>query len=127
MLSHFHGIQHADDHKRIYQGLDVEIDIAEGRVILGQFFILKFDFSTINRSTNIEDANTFLKTNIANSLRLFYKTYSPYLPISFLTTLIVKIPPVLSRFVMLFLQLEKGEEVLVFRVLVIDCPLPRSP
>jgi len=79
MLSHFHGIQHADDHKRIYQGLDVEIDIAKGRVISGQFVILKFNFSTINRSTNIEDANTFPKTNIANSLRLFYKTYSPYL------------------------------------------------
>jgi hypothetical protein len=46
---------------------------------IGQFFILKFDFSTINRSTKIEDANTFLKTNIANSLRLFYKTYSSYL------------------------------------------------
>jgi len=79
MLAHFHGLQYADVHKSIYQGLDVQNDIAEGRVMPGQFFILKFDFSTINRSPNIMEANQGLKKSLNFSFEEFYDTYATYL------------------------------------------------
>lgn len=34
-LAHFHGLQHTDAHKSIYQGLDVQNDIAEEQVMTG--------------------------------------------------------------------------------------------
>ena len=45
----------------------------------GQFFVLKFDFSPVNRSPNIDEVDQYLKKNIATSFRTFYKTYSIYL------------------------------------------------
>ena len=45
----------------------------------GQFFILKFDFSSVNRSPDIGEANRSLKDTMAGSFRDFYRTYSAYL------------------------------------------------
>jgi len=45
----------------------------------GQFFILKFDFSSINRSPNVDAADQFLKDNLTASIKTFYETYSRYL------------------------------------------------
>jgi hypothetical protein len=51
----------------------------DGRVTPGQFFILKVDFSLLNRSPDIAKANQSLEETIADSSRVFYKTYSTYL------------------------------------------------
>jgi hypothetical protein len=40
---------------------------------------LKFDFSSVNRSPNIIEANELLKDTIALSFESFYTTYSTYL------------------------------------------------
>ena len=45
----------------------------------GQFFILKFDFSRVNRSPDIDKAHRSLERTIASSFRTFYETYSTYL------------------------------------------------
>ena len=78
MLEHFHGLQYRDTHQTLYQGLDVEKDIAERTVTPGQFFVLKFDFSPINCSPNFEQADRALKARITNSLKKFYITYAMY-------------------------------------------------
>lgn len=45
----------------------------------GQFFTLKFDFSRVNRSPDIDKAHRSLERTIASSFRAFYETYSTYL------------------------------------------------
>jgi hypothetical protein len=45
----------------------------------GQFFILKFDFSCVNRSPDIDNALQSLNRTMAGSFKEFYKTYSTYL------------------------------------------------
>ena len=45
----------------------------------GQFFSLKFDFSRVNRSPDIDQAHRSLERTIASSFRAFYETYSTYL------------------------------------------------
>lgn len=79
MLAHFHDLQHTDAHKSVYRGLDVQNDIAEGRVMPGQFFIWKMDFSTLNRSPNIVEAKEELKQFLNLSFERFYNTYATYL------------------------------------------------
>jgi hypothetical protein len=79
MLAHFHGLEYTDAHKSMYEGLDVQNDIAEGQVMPGQFFVLKFDFSTINRSPNIAEANQMLINSLNSSFEEFYNTYAIYL------------------------------------------------
>lgn len=54
-------------------------DITEGRVTPGQFFTLKFDFSTANRSPNLGQADRSLKVHMNNSFNTFYTTYAMYL------------------------------------------------
>jgi hypothetical protein len=44
----------------------------------GQFFILKVDFSLVDRSPNITHAHQSLQDTIADSFWEFYKTYSTY-------------------------------------------------
>ena len=40
---------------------------------------MSFDFSTINRSTNVDRANRSLEKAITDSVWSFYRTYSAYL------------------------------------------------
>jgi hypothetical protein len=58
----------------------VQEDIAERKVTPGRFFVLKFDFSPVNRNPNILEADRALKLRIANSLIEFYDTYAMYWP-----------------------------------------------
>jgi len=44
----------------------------------GQFFILKFDFSSVYRGPNINKANQSLQACINCSLETFYSTYASY-------------------------------------------------
>jgi len=57
----------------------VQKDIDEGRVIPGQYFILKFDFSVVNRNPNLEQADRSLKGIMTDCIENFYATYSRYL------------------------------------------------
>ena len=50
----------------------------DGRVTPGQFFILKADFSLVNRSPNIDKAHKSLQDTIADSFWAFYRAYSTY-------------------------------------------------
>jgi len=45
----------------------------------GQYFVLKFDFSTIHCSPNLTQANENLIVALNSSFRKFYKTYATYL------------------------------------------------
>ena len=45
----------------------------------GQFFVLRLDFSSVNISPSIDEANLFLKDTIAESFETFYETYTTYL------------------------------------------------
>ncbi|KAH0564824.1 hypothetical protein GP486_001784 [Trichoglossum hirsutum] len=80
MLEHFHGLQYTGVHHSAYKvcihGLDVQTDIEKGRITPGQYFVLKFDFSNVNRSLNPNDADLYLKNGINRSFEDFYETYS---------------------------------------------------
>lgn len=78
MLEVFHGIQYKHMHGSLYQGLDVQKDINDGTVTPGQYFILKFDFSTIDRCSDVKQASQSLKLKLNRSIERFYKTYSRY-------------------------------------------------
>ena len=54
-------------------------DIAEKTVTPGQFFVLKFDFSTVYRGPNMNMAAQSLRGNLALVFRNFYDTYANYL------------------------------------------------
>jgi len=55
----------------------VQKDIAEGKVTPGKFFVLKIDFSGINRiDGGIHQA---LKSRLSSSFSMFYITYASYL------------------------------------------------
>jgi hypothetical protein len=45
----------------------------------GQYFVLKFDFSTINASPNLEKANQNVIARLNSSIKKFYKAYAAYL------------------------------------------------
>jgi len=44
----------------------------------GQYFTLTFNFSTVNRSPNLEQADRSLKHSLALSIESFYQRYSIY-------------------------------------------------
>src|SRR5271154_5307741 len=53
--------------------------MTEGKVKPGEYFILKFDFSTVERSQDINDAARYLKEAISGAFEVFYETYVTYL------------------------------------------------
>src|SRR5271154_540971 len=53
--------------------------MTEGKVKPGEYFILKFDFSTVERSQDINDAARYLKKAISQAFEVFYETYVTYL------------------------------------------------
>ena len=53
--------------------------MAEGKVKPGQYFILKFDFSTVERSPNVDATAQHLKICISQTFKEFYNTYVTYL------------------------------------------------
>ena len=54
-------------------------DIDQGKVNPGKFFVLKFDFSQINSSPDLTDANEKLISSLNCSVEKFYRTYAAYL------------------------------------------------
>jgi Predicted AAA-ATPase len=78
-LAYFHDLRHTEAHESVYQGLDVQNDVAEGRVIPGQFFILKIEFSIINPCPNMRLAHQRLVDCLNSSIGEFYDMYAGYL------------------------------------------------
>ncbi|KAF8432803.1 hypothetical protein BGX38DRAFT_1146330 [Terfezia claveryi] len=79
MLEYFHGLQYADEHQSLYKGLDVQKDIDERRVNPGQYFVLKFDFSQIDASSDLPEAEKNLTDFLNYSIKQFYRKYAAYL------------------------------------------------
>ncbi|KIX01367.1 uncharacterized protein Z518_09092 [Rhinocladiella mackenziei CBS 650.93] len=79
MLEHFHGLQYADEHRWMYKGLDVQKDIDERKVSPGKYFVLTFDFSRINASPDLTEANKALVNFLNDAIENFYRRYAAYL------------------------------------------------
>ncbi|KAF9368743.1 hypothetical protein CPB97_004296 [Podila verticillata] len=78
-LAHFHGVEYKQNYKALFQCLDVDRDVEIGKVSPGQYLILAFDFSKVNRSPNLETAEECLGGMINNAVEAFYQTYAPFL------------------------------------------------
>jgi hypothetical protein len=57
----------------------VQKDIDEKKVIPGQYFVLKFDFSEINPRPGLTEADETLIKFLNSSIAMFYETYAAYL------------------------------------------------
>ncbi|KAF9537232.1 hypothetical protein EC957_008604 [Mortierella hygrophila] len=78
-LAHFHGVEHKQNHEELFQGLDVDRDVRSEKVTPGQYLILTFDFSAVNRSPDVKTAEDSLNAMINNAIGNFYRTYAQYL------------------------------------------------
>ncbi|KAG9060984.1 hypothetical protein KI688_007814 [Linnemannia hyalina] len=78
-LAHFHGREHLPDYKLLFEGLAIDEHVAHNRVFPGRYFVLKFDFSAVDRSQNRNVARHSLNLMLNESIMEFYRTYEPYL------------------------------------------------
>ncbi|KAF8984472.1 hypothetical protein BGZ46_007936 [Entomortierella lignicola] len=78
-LAHFHGVQHKHNYKALFQFLDVDKDVINKKVISGQYLILAFDFSKVDRSPDLNTAQNNLRDMINSAIENFYQVYAPYL------------------------------------------------
>jgi hypothetical protein len=103
MLEPFHGLQYADQHQTCYKvcqyislitlTLGTYFSFNQSRVSMyktistettppqkiyksGQYFVLKFDFSTINASPDPAETNQRVITRLNSSIKKFYQTYA---------------------------------------------------
>lgn len=56
--------------------------MADERVHPGRYFVLRLDFSAVDRSQNREEAKHNLNQMLNDSIARFYRTYEPYLRMS---------------------------------------------
>ncbi|KAF9343657.1 hypothetical protein BGX34_006514, partial [Mortierella sp. NVP85] len=78
-LARFHGVENKHNYEALFRGLDVDQDVKSGKITPGQYLIMSFDFSAIDRSPDLEVARKSLSGMIVNSIKAFYTTYGPYL------------------------------------------------
>ncbi|KAF9543776.1 hypothetical protein EC957_000471 [Mortierella hygrophila] len=78
-LAHFHGREHLPDYKLLFEGLAIDEHVAHNRVFPGRYFVLKFDFSVVERSQDRNMAKHNLNLMLNQSIKRFYRTYEPYL------------------------------------------------
>ncbi|KAF9087882.1 hypothetical protein BGX27_002838, partial [Mortierella sp. AM989] len=81
-LAHFHGREHLLDYKSLFEGLVIDEHAAHNRVFSGRYFVLQFDFSSVDRSQEREVASHSLNLMLNSSIEQFYRTYEPYLRMS---------------------------------------------
>ncbi|KAF9967657.1 hypothetical protein BGZ73_000461, partial [Actinomortierella ambigua] len=81
-LAHFHGREHLPDYKSLFEGLAIDEHVTNNRISPGQFFVLQFDFSAVNRSPDKIKAEHSLNLMLNESIMQFYRTYEPYLRMS---------------------------------------------
>ncbi|KAG0065493.1 hypothetical protein BGZ89_008264, partial [Linnemannia elongata] len=89
-LAHFHGVEHKQNHKELFQGLDVDRDVRSEKVTPGQYLILTFDFSAVNRSPDVKTAEDSLNAMINSAIGNFYRIYAQYLGVATSEQLIAK-------------------------------------
>ncbi|KAF9994041.1 hypothetical protein BGZ79_001232 [Entomortierella chlamydospora] len=78
-LAYFHEVEHKQNYKALFQTLDVDRDVDNGKVRPRQYLVLAFDFSAVNRSPDVEAAEASLNDMLSNTIRTFYRTYTPHL------------------------------------------------
>ncbi|KAF9899693.1 hypothetical protein EC991_008441 [Linnemannia zychae] len=81
-LAHFHGREHLPDYKLLFANLAIDEHVTNKRILPGQYFVLQFDFSAVDRSQDREVARRSLNLMLNRSIKQFYKTYEPYLKMS---------------------------------------------
>ncbi|KAF9339225.1 hypothetical protein BGZ91_006667 [Linnemannia elongata] len=81
-LAHFHGREHLPDYKPLFEGLAIDEHVTNNRVSPGQFFVLQFDFSALDRSRDRSEAKHNLNLMLNESIMQFYRTYESYLRMS---------------------------------------------
>ena len=59
-----------------YQDLDIHTDVTSGKIMPGEYLILKFNFAEISRTPDLNKAARSLAANITLSLVQFYRTYN---------------------------------------------------
>ena len=59
--------------------MDVDKDVEDKKVRPGEYLVLKFDFSGVDRSPDLNEAAKLLADNIINTLWRFYHQNSRYL------------------------------------------------
>ncbi|RPB01509.1 hypothetical protein L873DRAFT_1803211, partial [Choiromyces venosus 120613-1] len=79
MLQHFHGIQHRDQYDELFQDLDIDKDVKGDKITPGEYMILKFNFSAVNRTRDLNKAAQGLAVSIIRNLKGFYGDYYSYL------------------------------------------------
>jgi len=83
MLRYFHGVEFRSQYDQLFKDLDVDRAVEDGKVMPGQYLVLNFDFSRIDRSPPIEKATQALAQEINRTLLHFKRTYVDSLGESF--------------------------------------------
>ncbi|KAF9343265.1 hypothetical protein BGX34_007009, partial [Mortierella sp. NVP85] len=78
-LKHFHGVENKHNYEALFRDLDVDRDVKSGKITPGQYLIMPFDFSVIDRSPDLDIARNSLNDMLNSAIRAFYMTYAPYL------------------------------------------------
>ncbi|RPA91704.1 hypothetical protein L873DRAFT_270356 [Choiromyces venosus 120613-1] len=78
MLQHFHGLQHRDQYDELFQDLDIDKHVKGDKITPGEYMILKFNFSAVNRTRDLNKAAQGLAVSIIRNLKGFYGDYYSY-------------------------------------------------
>ncbi|KAF9356723.1 hypothetical protein BGX34_009784, partial [Mortierella sp. NVP85] len=70
------------NYKPLFEGLAIDEHVTNNRISPGQFFVLRLDFSAVDRSQDRNEAEHNLNRMLIESIRTFYRTYEPYLRMS---------------------------------------------
>ncbi|KAF9547525.1 hypothetical protein EC957_008362 [Mortierella hygrophila] len=60
------------------RGLSIDEHVKKECLSPGRYFVLRFDFSAVNRSQDLKKAEHNLNLMLNESIKRFYKTYEPY-------------------------------------------------
>ncbi|KAL1919969.1 uncharacterized protein VTP21DRAFT_1115 [Calcarisporiella thermophila] len=71
MLAYFHGLEHKQNYHKLFKGLAIDQDVQAKKINPGQYFILSLDFAGINRSSNLDVAESELEKSMISSIENF--------------------------------------------------------
>lgn len=79
MLQSFHGVEFRNRYDELFKDLDVHRAVKDGKIVPGQYLVMKFDFSAISRPPKIDLAAGRLEIGINMMMDRFKETYNRYL------------------------------------------------
>ncbi|KAN0067361.1 putative AAA-ATPase domain containing protein [Elaphomyces granulatus] len=79
MMEYFHGIQYRDDYAMLFEDLDIDKEVQAGKVHHNKWLVLKFDFSTVERSPDPLAARNYLCSFINRCITKYCQAYHRYL------------------------------------------------